>query len=582
MISKNLEFNREQSLVLDDQRLNIQQDLDGKKTLKERNFLGQFSTPPTLARQIVSASCQLLDKHARIRFLDPAFGTGAFYSALLSEVKGHIIDFSEGYEIDPHYGIPTKAFWSDFSLNLVLKDFTKCLPPSNENEKFNFLICNPPYVRHHHISMEEKKRLQGLSAEMGLKVDGLTGFYCHYMLITQKWLQKNAISAWLIPSEFMDVNYGQTIKSYLLDKVRLLRIHRFDPSEVQFQDALVSSAIVWLQNAPPTSNHEVIFSFGGSISAPKISRNIPENVLRAERKWTRFPVKESRSNKARIALSELFSIKRGIATGDNNFFVLNAERAKAIGVPKRFLTPILPSPRFLAEIEIQGDSSGNPKIESPLFLLNCNLPASDIQEKFPALYQYLESGRKTVGEGYLCKSRKAWYFQEVRTPPPILCTYIGRTNEFGKAPFRFILNESNAIATNSYLLLYPTHALERFIRKDPRIVRKLWEGLKSLPPSSLLDEGRVYGGGMHKLEPKELSNVDVSEIVLKVIPEFKIETSDQEVMLLQEKKVRYRTGMRIKVISKSKKLNSKLVESKKTKRPPQKRKKTKRSPNKRQ
>jgi adenine-specific DNA-methyltransferase len=34
----------------------------------------------------------------------------------------------------------------------------------------------------------------------------------------------------LIPSEFMDVKYGGPLKQYLLDKVTLLRIHRFDPN----------------------------------------------------------------------------------------------------------------------------------------------------------------------------------------------------------------------------------------------------------------------------------------------------------------------------------------------------------------
>lgn len=48
-----------------------------------------------------------------------------------------------------------------------------------------------------------------------------------------------------MPSEFMDVNYGASVKRYLLDKVTLLHIHRFDPKEVQFGDALVSSAVVW-------------------------------------------------------------------------------------------------------------------------------------------------------------------------------------------------------------------------------------------------------------------------------------------------------------------------------------------------
>jgi adenine-specific DNA-methyltransferase len=32
---------------------------------------------------------------------------------------------------------------------------------------------------------------------------------------------------------FMDVNYGQAVKDYLLREVNLLRIHRFAPKDVQ-------------------------------------------------------------------------------------------------------------------------------------------------------------------------------------------------------------------------------------------------------------------------------------------------------------------------------------------------------------
>lgn len=36
--------------------------------------------------------------------------------------------------------------------------------------------------------------------------------------------------------------------------------------------------------------------------------------------------------------------------------------------------------------------------------------------------------------------------------------------------------------------------------------------LTAMTPQQLLDEERVYGGGLHKLEPKELANVDASAI----------------------------------------------------------------------
>jgi adenine-specific DNA-methyltransferase len=40
----------------------------------------------------------------------------------------------------------------------------------------------------------------------------------------------------------------------------------------------------------------------------------------------------------------------------------------------------------------------------------------------------------------------------------------------------------------------------------------VWSVLNSIGTDQLLSEGRVYGGGMFKLEPKELANVDATAI----------------------------------------------------------------------
>lgn len=46
-----------------------------------------------------------------------------------------------------------------------------------------------------------------------------------------------------------------THQSYLLKQVTLLRIHRFDPADIQFGDAVVSSAVVWFRKTPPPRRH---------------------------------------------------------------------------------------------------------------------------------------------------------------------------------------------------------------------------------------------------------------------------------------------------------------------------------------
>ncbi len=84
---------------------------------------------------------------------------------------------------------------------------------------------------------------------------------------------------------------------------------------------------------------------------------------------------------------------------------------------------------------------------------------------------------------------------------------MGRGNSEHTAPFRFILNHTNAIVTNSYLMLYPKDILNDVITQYPDILHKVWEVLTSITACDLEYEGRIYGGGLKKMEPKELAFV---------------------------------------------------------------------------
>jgi hypothetical protein len=90
---------------------------------------------------------------------------------------------------------------------------------------------------------------------------------------------------------------------------------------------------------------------------------------------------------------------------------------------------------------------------------------------------------------------------------------MGRPTRRSDSPFRFILNYSKATTANVYLLLYPKPDLAASLSKHPELYRKLWKALSSISAEMLIDEGRVYGGGLHKLEPKELANVPADSVL---------------------------------------------------------------------
>ena len=490
----------------EDRRLVLQDKLDAKKTIEERRRLGQFATPTLLARDIVSFGVKNMAMPREIRFFDPAFGTGAFYSALLAEADANDIAGATAIEIDPSFAKATGDFWRGHDINIINADFTKSEP----DDRYNLVICNPPYVRHHLIGADDKTRINNKTeGSSGVRLSGLAGLYCHFLLQSVRWMDKGAIAGWLIPGEFMDVNYGKAVKNFLLTEVELFRIHRFDPKDVQFGDALVSSSVVWFRNKKPAIR-SVMFTYGGALNSPVKSGDIKIDALRNEAKWTRFPCLPKRGETTFThKLKDYFDVKRGIATGGNGFFIMEKSRIQELGLPFEFFRPVLPSARYVKTTEIESDEFGNPILPQRLFLLDCRLSEDEIMENHPRLWNYLESGRDKIAGGYLCKTRKCWYFQERREAPMFVCTYMGRQSAKSDGAFRFILNNSKATVTNSYLALYPREGFSESLARTPRLKREVWELLNGMAPENLHNEGRVYGGGLQKIEPRELLNVDI-------------------------------------------------------------------------
>ncbi len=502
---------------------------DSTKTARERNELGQFATPPNLALEIARHISNGWGTQSNVlNFFEPAFGTGAFYSALLQSLPDNLWGRASAIEIDTELMEISQRIWQNYPIKIINGDFTKVEPPSMELDRYNLILTNPPYVRHHHIPQVDKLRLKKrILDELGITVSGLSGLYVYFMLIADKWLAQNGLSVWLIPSEFMDVKYGSVLREYLTHRVTLERIHRFDPAEVQFSDAMVSSAVVIFRKEVPRNLHCATLTFGGSLCSPKQTEILSIKLLGEMEKWNGTIFKSEklsnhnqtyrRVSKEHI-LSEFFQIKRGIATGDNNFFIMTLEEARKKNIPSAYIKPIFPNPRHITNEVIEPDLDGFPLSTSKLVVIDCDLPESELQEKYPDFWEYLKSGKdKGIDKRYLPSKRKPWYRQEQRPPAPFLCTYMGRSTvkNSGK-PFRFIWNRSLATAHNVYLLLYPKPPLDFLLQTKSdsgTSYREILRTLQQISANVMTDAGRVYGGSLHKLEPSELGRVPILNLV---------------------------------------------------------------------
>lgn len=494
--------NNAQLTVVEAERLALQARLDREKTPLARNQRGQVATPPALAEAVTALGLAALGAPpvGGWRALDPAAGTGAFVSALLRAVRPSEISELRAVELDDHYGAPAAALWASAPVVYVQGDFFD-QPAAG---RFDLLLSNPPYVRHHHLEAEQKRRLVAeSSARAGQKVSARAGLYVHFMLAALGHLRPGGVAVWLVPSEFFDVQYGDALKAALLRDCTLLRVHQADPAEAQFSDALVSSAVLCLRRGPAPAGHRVEISLGGTLDAPARAHSLPQAALGALPKWSQaLP----RAGAAPVEaegppLGALFEVKRGLVTGDNSFFTMTGPAAAARGLPAALLRPLLPGPRELEVDVVYADPDGSPRLDAPRFWLDCRLSPEALQAAHPEAFAHLQAAEARVSAGYLCSRRRPWYAQERRSPAPLLCTYMGRGRGEAPRPFRFIRNHSAAVAPNVYLGLHPRPG----VAAPPEALDALWRHLNALPVEALTRAGRVYGGGLYKLEPSELA-----------------------------------------------------------------------------
>jgi hypothetical protein len=57
--------------------------------------------------------------------------------------------------------------------------------------------------------------------------------------------------------------------------------------------------------------------------------------------------------------------------------------------------------------------------------------------------------------------------------------------------------------------MYPKPKLTAMFSSQHEQLKVVWQALNSIPMQNLVHEGRVYGDGLHKLEPKELANATI-------------------------------------------------------------------------
>ena len=461
-------------------------------SLDHRKRYAQFFTPEKIAEFM----CQwVLQGKQKTRVLEPAYGLGIF-SRILAQNTTLPVD---AYEIDRHI-FESAVTARPNGVNLRNEDYFT----SDWNTKYDAIVCNPPYLKFH--DYDNATYIPDVNSHLGTKLNGFTNLYTLFLLKSIAQLQEGGRLAYIIPSEFLNSDYGVEVKHALIESNTLHHIIIVDFTECAFDDALTTACILLCERT--AGSVSVRFSLVNNIERLNtcFSEYVEYNTsaLDADIKWKSY-YEEGNSCKYShlVPFSKFAKVSRGIATGANDFFTFKPSKADDYNIPGECLMPCIckavDAPQtFFTQNEFTKLING----DKAVYLFNGSTALNNKN-----VLRYIHLGEETeINKRYLTASRSPWYAIENRPPAPIWVSV------FNRSGLRFIRNEANIYNLTTFHCVYPKNA---GVDIEVLFAYLITDVAKEI----FLDNSRQYGNGLVKFEPNDLNKGMVVDLTLLSIEE---------------------------------------------------------------
>jgi adenine-specific DNA-methyltransferase len=487
--------------------LQVPQNMIGDKADPEKSYLsevdsshrkafGQFFTPTEIAQSMASWINTIDPKIV----LDPAVGTGM----LLNEFHSlNQVAEMRGIDLDPspiRYAMDRLP--NSNKVELQVADFLLL----NETESVDAITCNPPYIRHHLLNYDNN-----VYARFSQTIPDLmrtSNLYILFVAAIWQTLKPGGRASILLPADWMNSNFGVPFKRFLQTCGGVRRIAFFTNEVEVFHDALTTAVLLFLEKSVSTSSTDLLIinrnentdfrSLGNQNLKTVQAENrisIDLTTLDPTEKWDQvLQGKDRNIPKDWEMLGKFSSTRRGIATGANKFFHLSEAEMEFFHLDKTRARECIGRAQDAPGL-IYGPSDRLKSLQSSkIFLM-------DLDPQFENDSLYLKLGEDLeLPNRFLLANRKLWWQQEIREVSPI---WVG---VFGRDGIRFIRNATQAVNLTTFHCLYP---------KDLNSLEM--NSLTAVLNSSLLQEintgsQRAYGGGLQKVEPKDILTMYVPPI----------------------------------------------------------------------
>jgi len=444
----------------------------------ERRAAGAFYTPPAM----VDAMVRWVLEREPARVVDCGCGSGRFAVALRrGGFEGPLVVVDS----DPLAVAMTRAHLAAAGLapaTVVQGDFLTLELPEHQGP--TAFVGNPPYLRHHELSPGVKRWAKRSAASLGVEVSGLAGLHVLFLLAVAARSRPGDLGCFVTSAEWLDTGYGQLARELLAGPLGLEILHALRTDAAPFADAMTTAVVFGWRCGGGGPVVVARVDEAGLLGEPPSARSLPHTTLRRQPRWNALldPLAPAQ-REPMVPLGTLLRVHRGVATGDNGFFVLPVERARERGLAD-WLTPCVHRARLVQEA---GGTLSAEQCSHGLLMLPREPP------EHPALRAYLAEGeRRGTPERYLCAHRKPWWRLPVRASPPAVATYMARR------PPSFATNPDGCALVNIAHGLYPRGTWSE------AWLRELVDWLDA--NASSLTGHRSYHGGLAKWEPRELES----------------------------------------------------------------------------
>jgi adenine-specific DNA-methyltransferase len=467
-----------------------------------RKKYAQFFTPKPIANLL----CNWLMQHNNLKtVLEPAFGLGVFSRILLNEKPDIQI---KGYDIDSKIFNEAKVHFSPFeNVELYLKDYMF----NDWKDKYDGIVCNPPYFKFHDYN--NKEVLKEIEKNLEFKPNGFTNLYTLFLIKSIHQLKANGRTAFIIPSEFLNSDYGKLIKDYLLKSNTLRHLFIIDFEENVFDNALTTACVLLL--ARDKNSEEINFSNISTVAdLSKIETyidsypfNTGEYVYKTDSivsnvKWrTYYQEQHSCKYKNLVPFTNYAKVVRGIATGANDYFTLRNSKIKSFSIPQENLVPCICKAKDVKSNFFTSLDFNKLKADDELtYLFN-----GKNSNKAKVRAYILKGENEKINERYLTKSRKPWFALENRPPAPIWVSVFNRNG------IKFIRNEANVSNLTTFHCVYPKKE-DLFSKNSVDLFFAYL--LTDVAKEIFSDNRREYGNGLKKFEPNDLNTSKMLDLSL--------------------------------------------------------------------